>query len=553
MDHNNLIIELPDDFERENNDSGLSNQDNDENGVENNVNTVAEVSADHEISADAANFDVGGLALAGAVVGDSGDAGVAGQGDRNGSSAAIEVGTLAVSDGGVAPALQEADLTVVLPYVEPQALIDAREAVRMAGGGKHVVAPGSLDAARALDLSTFPNEPESKYSGPPATIPNVGHMLYSYGITVRYDVIKKKLRIKMPKQGGSTDNADNSAMTTILSLATLNGMLTLPVPGIVEALGDRNPYNPVALWILTKPWDGIDRLQDMYGTLTVREHFPEQLKRVLVRKWLLSAVAAALSRGRFKGRGVLVLQGPQGIGKTTWGISLVPHAGLRDLVLKVDHHLDANSKDSVLGAITHWIVEIGELDSSFRKDFARLKGFLTSDSDKIRRPYARTESEYARRTVFFATVNDENFLVDHTGNTRWWTLPLVAINFEHGIDMQQLFAQLAVDWANGAEWWLTKEEEQLLESCNSDHRTTSVIRDRLLEILNLDRIGAVGLKALSTTELFAILEMENPRNGDAKELTEILRELLGPSKKINGTQKWRIPFRENSGKIYTVD
>ena len=125
MDHKNLIIELPDDFERENNDSGLSNQDNDENGVENNVNTVAEVSADHEISADAANFDVGGLALAGAVVGDSGDAGVAGQGDRNGSSAAIEVGTLAVSDGGVAPALQEADLTVVLPYVEPQALIDA--------------------------------------------------------------------------------------------------------------------------------------------------------------------------------------------------------------------------------------------------------------------------------------------------------------------------------------------------------------------------------------------------------------------------------------------
>jgi len=551
LDNNNLIFELPDDFEPEDSDNGIVSQDNDDIGIEDNIGAMAAVSEADEVSADAANLDVGGLALAGVVGSDSGDGG--GLGGKHEGNAAVAVGAVSDSVGCVAPVLQEADLTPVLPYVEPQVLIDAREAVLLAGVGMKGVAPGSLDAARAIDISTFPNAPSSKYSGPPPTIPNVNHMLARYAIKVVYDVIKKKLRIKMPKQGGLTDNGDNTAMTTILSLATLNGMITLPVPAIVEALGDRNPYNPVALWILKKPWDGIDRLQAMYGTLTVRENFPEQLKRALIYKWLLSAVAAALKKDRFKGRGVLVLQGPQGIGKTTWGISLVPHAVLRDLVLKVDHHLDANSKDSILGAITHWIVEIGELDSSFRRDFARLKGFLTSDSDKIRRPYARTESEFGRRTVFFATVNDENFLVDHTGNTRWWTLPLVAINFEHGIDMQQLFAQLAVDWALGAEWWLTKDEEQLLESCNSEHRTTSVIRDRLNEIFNLDRIGAVGLKAMSTTELFEILGMEKPRNGDAKEMTEILRELLGPSKRINGTQKWRMPFRENGRKVYTKD
>lgn len=553
MDNNNLNFKLPDNLGCEDSNNSISNQDNDNAGIENNIGAMAEAAAASELSANAANFDSSGLDLEGGTGGDNEERAGSSLGESDVSNAVVELGTLNTSSEGTMPAFQEANLTPVLPYVEPQALIDARDATRVAGGGKHVVAPGSLDAARAIDLSTFPNEPESKYSGPPTTIPNVNHMLSRYGIKVVYDVIKKKLRIRMPKQGSSTDNADNTAMTTILSLATLNGMITLPVPGIVEALGDRNPYNPVALWILKKPWDGIDRLEDMYDTLTVRENFPEQLKRVLVYKWLLSAVAAALSPGRFKGRGVLVFQGPQGIGKTSWVVSLVPHPVLRDLVVKVDHHLDANNKDSILGAITHWIVEIGELDSSFRKDFARLKGFLTSDSDKIRRPYARTESEYARRTVFFATVNDENFLVDHTGNTRWWTLPLVAINFEHGIDTQQVFAQLAVDWALGAEWWLTKAEEQLLESCNRDHRTTSLIRDRLLEVLNLDRIGAVGLKAMSTTELFAILGMENPRNGDAKELTEILRELLGPSKKINGTQKWRIPFRENGGKVYTLD
>lgn len=402
----------------------------------------------------------------------------------------------------------------------------------------------SMDNAKPLGAYEFPNPPKGRYPDPPSTIANVKFMLDGYGVRVSYNTIKKKLLISLPDEGGSTDNADNTAMTSILSLATLNGLSTLPVPQIVELLGDRNPYNPVQEWILSKPWDGSDRMQSVYDTLTVREGFPEGLKKVLVYKWLLSAVAAALKKSGFKGRGVLVFQGPQGIGKTSWVISLVPDPVLRDLVVKVDHQLDANNKDSILGAITHWIVEIGELDSSFKKDFARLKGFLTNDSDKLRRPYARTESEYPRRTVFFATVNDENFLVDHTGNTRWWTIPLDAINYEHGIDMQQVFAQLTVDFENGNQWWLTRDEEQLLESCNSDHRTNSVIRDVLTELIDLDKVGAPGNPYKSTTELFEMLGIKSPKNGDSKELTGILRELIGASKKVNGTQKWRIPLRK---------
>jgi hypothetical protein len=304
-------------------------------------------------------------------------------------------------------------------YLEPQALSDVRKSILTGCLTANEVEPNSLDTVESIRLHEFPNQPPGKYAPLPTTIANIKYMFGKYGITVRYNVIKKKLLIRLLGKSGLADNADNTAMTTIMSLATLNGMAAAPVPAIVEVLGDRNPYNPVAVWILKKPWDGIDRLHDMYATLTVREGFPEQLKRILVYKWLLSAVAAALKPDGFKGRGVLVFQGPQGIGKTSWVISLVPIAKLRDLVVKVDHHLDANNKDSILGAITHWIVEIGELDSSFRKDFARLKGFLTSDTDKVRRPYARTESEYGRRTVFFATVNDEEL---SGGSHRQYTL-----------------------------------------------------------------------------------------------------------------------------------
>jgi putative DNA primase/helicase len=265
----------------------------------------------------------------------------------------------------------------------------------------------------------------------------------------------------------------------------------------------------------------------------------------LVYKWLLSATAAAVMPRGFKARGVLTFQGPQGIGKTSWVMSLVDDPTLREILIKVDHHLDPHNKDSILGAITHWIVEIGELDSSFRKsDVSRLKGVLTSDSDKVRRPYAKTESEYQRRTVFCATVNEENFLVDHTGNSRWWTLPLVAINFQHDINMQQVFAQLALDVAAGAQWWLTKAEEVTLEQHNSDHRSVSLMRERLMGYIDLSRIGHPDNTNMGTVELLAKLEYKYPTNGDTKELTALLRELLGPSKKINGTQKWRMPWRE---------
>ena len=110
--------------------------------------------------------------------------------------------------------------------------------------------------------------------------------------------------------------------------------------------------------------------------------------------------------------------------------------------------------------------------------------------------------------------------------------------------MQQVFAQLALDIQNGAQWWLTNDEEKLLEHHNSQHRSISLVRERLMEILDLGRVGEPGLPAMGTVETFAKMGVPYPSNGDTKELTAILRELLGASKKHGGTLKWRIPLRE---------
>lgn len=211
-------------------------------------------------------------------------------------------------------------------------------------------------------------------------------------------------------------------------------------------------------------------------------------------------------------------------------------------MVKLDHHLDGG-KDSQIGAITNWLVEIGELDSSFRKDVARLKGFLTNDRDKVRRPYDKTEAEYQRRTVFMASVNQHDFLVDPTGNSRWWTLPCTAIDYEHGLDMQQLFAQLATLLEAGEQWWLTPEEEDQLEYRNSAHRSFSVVVDRLEAGLDLDPDSVVDPEARTASEVLIRVGFDHPTNQQAKECAAFLRTHFGGSKRIQGSQKWYVRFK----------
>lgn len=402
----------------------------------------------------------------------------------------------------------------------------------------------NLEDAQKLVPESFPNLPRKPSKQRPSTYANTIYLLMAYGITIRYNVISKKVYITIPGVKGTPDNADNVAITHIFSLANLNDMATGQLMSLIGVIADKNQFNPVADWILDKPWDGKDRLTNFYATLIHRADFPEELKQILMYRWLLSAVAAVLKPSGFKARGVLTLQGSQAIGKTSWISALIPDDILREAVLKLDHHLDAGNKDSIITAVCHWLVEIGELDSSFKKDIARLKGFLTADRDKVRRPYGRTDSEYPRRTVFCATVNEHDFLVDSTGNSRWWTIPVTSINYQHGIDMQQLFAQLAVDFKNDVQWWLTREEEQLLELHNKEHRNVSAIRERILEALDLGHVNDSSLPALTPTQLLQKLDIKNPTNTQSKECASVLREFIGESKKIQGQYKWRIPFKK---------
>ena len=382
--------------------------------------------------------------------------------------------------------------------------------------------------------SSFPHQPPDGSNKLPSTKENVAHLLELSDVRLRYNVIRKRLLI--------TRGTTELGFSDLVGLANLNGLNAPWFADFVREIGEQSPINPVSDWIGSASWDGTDRLSAFFETMVADDDFPVGLKCLLVDRWLKSAVAAAL-KNNFRTRGVLTLQGPQGCGKTSWIARLVPPK-IRQELIKLDHYLNPHDKDSVFIAVSHWITEIGELDSSFRHDVARLKGFLTNDCDKLRLPYAKSPIEMKRRTVFAASVNDTHFLIDRTGNSRFWAIPVKSLDYEHRIDMQQLFAQLAVEVQHGAQWWLTREEEALLEKHNERFRAVSVIEERLLEHLEGEPAKP---RSMTPIEVLRTIGFSSPSNQQCRECGGILRARFGQPKRIRGRERWQVPLKPTEG------
>jgi putative DNA primase/helicase len=326
---------------------------------------------------------------------------------------------------------------------------------------------------------------------PKCTYNNFLILLKNYNIKISYNAISKNCDISVPEQKYSKDNEANATFADIISICKLNNIETGCIESYIFKLGDINQYNPVLEFIESKSWDGISRLSDLYNTVKTKLSFPLEIKELLLRKWLISGIAA-LKHNKFYSKGVLVFQGEQSLGKTPWFKKLLPPE--IEKYFKEGCTLDPSNKDSIKTAISHWIVELGELDSTFKKDIARLKAFITSDEDMFRLPYARKDSKFSRRTIFCGSVNEEEFLIDSTGNHRFWVIPVLSLDYTHNIDMQQLWAEVTTIYENNEQWWLTPAEEQKLEVQNQDHFKNSPLEDLLLTpTVVKDSILAIGV------------------------------------------------------------
>ena len=373
-------------------------------------------------------------------------------------------------------------------------------------------------------MTTWPNIGSN--GQPLNTRPNVERLLDNYSISAKYNEISKDVEVLVPGVSSGSDARDNCAVSEILSLAALNRLPMSNIEGHIKTIAVRNTYNPVRDFINQREWDGRSRFADLLNTISTPDDYSRDLLAMLVSRWLLSAVAAAYLEAGFWSKGVLVFQGEQSLGKTAWFKALLPPDN-RNLV-KVGATIDPSNKDSVASAISHWLVELGELDATFRKaDIAKLKAFISQDRDDLRRPYDRLESKYQRRTVFFASVNPKHFLADDTGNVRWWTIPVTAVNYEHGIDTQQLWAEVLSWFEAGERWWLDRDEEAMLEVVNEQHGQTDPIEEMILARFdwNSDRLAAYI--EMTATDVLLSIGQDRPTKSQATQCGNILRKLTG--------------------------
>ncbi len=234
----------------------------------------------------------------------------------------------------------------------------------------------------------------------------------------------------------------------------------------VYVVARRDGINPLRDYLDSLAWDGSERLERWLTIYAGCED--NDYTRIAGRKWILSAVARAYEPG-CKVDTLLVLEGPQGKGKSTMLRSLVPVVSWFS-----DTPLAIGEKDSYVGLRGKWIVELAELASLKRADLDRTKAFFSSPVDSYRPPYGREQVSVPRTAIFAGTVNLGEYLNDATGGRRFIPVKCGVIDIETlTVDRDQLWAEAVrryKEWAARGRpqseclWWPSPEENPLFEN-----------------------------------------------------------------------------------------
>lgn len=213
--------------------------------------------------------------------------------------------------------------------------------------------------------------------------------------------------------------------------------------------------HPVQVYLGSLAWDGTPRIDRWLETYCAAEG--NAYARAVGAKFLIAAVARAYKPG-CKVDTMLVLQGRQGVRKSTTFASLVP-----DPAWYSDTALDLkNRKDAALQLFGKWIYEVGELHGFSKEDANRVKGFMSSCTDNVRAPYASRNEDFARGCVLGGTTNEDTYLTDETGNRRFWPVNVGPCSVEElARDRDQLWAEAVQRYRANEPWWLDSDHEAL--------------------------------------------------------------------------------------------
>ena len=222
------------------------------------------------------------------------------------------------------------------------------------------------------------------------------------------------------------------------------------------AVASERAYHPVTEYLDALPeWDGVKRVDTLLTDYLGAEDYA--YTRAVIRKTLAAAVARIYQPGT-KFDSVLILNGPQGIGKSTLFARLAG-AWFSDSLTLTDMR-DKSGPEKLQG---YWILELGELAGMKKTDVETVKSFLSRVDDKYRASYGLNVESHPRQCVIVGSTNTESgFLRDITGNRRFWP---VRVNGESvkkpwqisGEDVLQVWAEAKAVYEGGERLYLEGE------------------------------------------------------------------------------------------------
>ena len=186
------------------------------------------------------------------------------------------------------------------------------------------------------------------------------------------------------------------------------------IKNAITRVADERAYHPIREYLDTLPvWDGVKRVDtlliDYLGAVD------SAYVRAVTAKTLIAAIARVKQPG-CKFDNILVLNGPQGVGKSTL-IAKLGGEWYSDS-LSLNDTKDKTAAEKLQG---YWIMEIGELAGMRKTDVETLKAFISRQNDIYRGAYGQRTYPHNRQCVFIGTTNaTDGFLRDITGNRRFW-------------------------------------------------------------------------------------------------------------------------------------
>lgn len=303
-----------------------------------------------------------------------------------------------------------------------------------------------------------------------------------------------------------------------------------------------NPYDPVQLYLdhvaAQVPPTYIDRLASTYLRPCDADLPEPTLYDHMLKKTLIGAVRRIYEPG-CKHDYACVLMGDQGARKSSfWGALGGPFFS--------DALRDIGSKDDLMVLHRSWLMEWAELDHiTGKKHAGQVKAFLSQCTDMFRVPYGKATEAFPRRCIIVGSTNrDSGFLVDETGNRRFWVIP-VTCTLAKPIDVPNLLLERDAIWSAAVAAYKAGEGNELavshlmaVEAENANYLVESPWSAPIQKWL------AVNYGRPITSELLlneAILKpVERQTRSDQMQVASILRD-LGYRKRrqmIDGAQKW---------------